>query len=198
MNDQLSGQLGWNVPAYARDLLWLESDSRAVAVEGAAGLFTLDAPAEVLTVRWGGAQGSALQQVRWQVDSLEWDGAVAIGGYVDSMHITEIDGLPAPIVVLSIGGQPLKPGITPYPNRAARRAIPYPVPDFYAAIADNIEESVTTWIAFDDSPALTLAQDALVSKLRVCCFGHLADQKAGWHEHLALPIALEGMTLFTP
>jgi hypothetical protein len=57
---------------------------------------------------------------------------------------------------------------------------------------------VTTWVAFEDSAPLILAQDALVSKLRVCCFGRLADQAAGWHTHFALPIAPEGMTLFVP
>jgi hypothetical protein len=117
MNDQLAGQLGWTIPAYARDLLWLESEAGAVPVEGAAGLFTLDAPASVLTLRWGGAAGPALKQLRWQVDSLEWDGTVALGGFIDSMHITEIEGLPAPIVVLSLGGQPLKPGVKPIKSR---------------------------------------------------------------------------------
>ena len=43
---------------------------------------------------------------------------------------------------------------------------------------------------------LTLAQDALVSKLRVYCFGRLAEEDGGWHEHFALPILLEAMTLF--
>ncbi len=198
MNDQLAGQLGWTIPAYARDLLWLESEAETVPVEGTAGLFTLTAPASVLTLRWGSAEGPALKQLRWQVDTLEWDGSVALGGFIDSMHITEIEGMPAPIVVLSVGGQPLKPGIKPYPDRAVRRSVPYPIPDFYDAIDDRIDESVTTWVAFEDSAALTLAQDALVSKLRVGCFGHLADQAADWHDHFALPIALEGMTLFAP
>ncbi len=198
MNDQLSGQLGWAIPAYARDLLWLESEAGAVKVEGAQGLFTLDAPADVLTLRWGSVDGPALTRLRWRVDSLEWDGSVRVGGYIDAMHITEMDDLPAPMVILHVGGQPLKPETSAFPARAARRGVPYPVPSFFDGIADQIDETVTTWMALDDSPALTLAQDALVSKLPVYCFGRLAEQDADWHAHFALPIVLEGMTLFAP
>ncbi|MBI1259537.1 MAG: hypothetical protein GC204_18880 [Chloroflexi bacterium] len=197
MNDQLSGQLGWTIPLYARNLLWLESEAGVVKVEGAQGLFTLEAPAEVLTLRWGSAEGPALTQLRWQADSLEWDGSVRIGGYIDSMHITELDDLPAPITILQLGGQPLKPAVNAYLPRAARRSIPYPVTSFFDGLAE-VDETVTTWMAFEDSAALILAQDALVSKLPVYCFGHMAEQEAGWHDLFALPIALEAMTLFAP
>jgi hypothetical protein len=198
MNDQLSGQLGWSIPSYARNLLWLESESgEAVKVEGAQGLFTLNAPSRVLTVRWGSVEGPALTQLRWQPDSLEWDGSVRIGGYIDAMHITELDDLPAPITILQIGGQPLKPEVSPYLTKAARRNVPYAVPSYFDGIAE-VGEGVTTWMAFEDSPALTLAQDALVSKIPVYCFGHMAEQDAGWHDLFALPIALEAMTLFAP
>lgn len=199
MNDQLSGQLGWTIPAYARRQLWLESPAvGAVALEGAQGLFTLPAPAPVLTLRWGGAHGPALTQLRWRADSLEWDGSVRLGGYIDAMHTTELPELPEAITILHLGGQPLKPEARAYPTRAQRGAVPYPVPSFFDGLADDVDESVTTWIAFVDSPALALAQDALVSKLGVYCFGQLAAGDAGWHEHFALPIALEGMTLFAP
>jgi hypothetical protein len=198
MNDQLSGQLGWAIPAYARDMLWLEGDSGVIKDEGAQGLFTLESPAQVLTLRWGSPEGPALTQLRWRVDSLDWDGTVRIGGYVDAIHSAALDDLPAPISILHVGGQPLQPDVSAFPARAARRGVPYPVPSFFDGIADDIPESVTTWMAFEDSAALTLAQDALVSKLGVYCFGRLAAQNAGWHEHFALPIALEGMTLFAP
>lgn len=203
MNDQLSGQLtgtqsGWQIPVYARGLLWLESDSGAVKAEGAQGLFTLEAPAQVLTLRWGGAEGPALTSLPWQVDSLDWDGSVAIGGYIDALHITEFEDFPAPLTILSVGGQPLKPGVAPYPARSVRKSVPYSVPSFFDGLADEVSETVTTWMALEDSAALTLAQDALVSKLGVYLFGHLAEQEAGWHEYFALPLALESMTLFAP
>jgi hypothetical protein len=200
MNDALSGQLTarWTIPAYARAMLWLETESETVQTQGAHGLFTLTAPAERLTLRWGGAHGAALCQLRWQADSLEWDGRVRVGGYIDAMHITELAPLPEPIVVLIVGGQPLKPGSKPYPDLADRRAVPYPVPAFHDGLADEVGETVTTWMAFEGSAALALAQDALVSKLRVYLFGRLAEQAAGWHDLFALPLALDAMTLFAP
>ncbi len=198
MNDQLSGELGWKIPAYARDLLWLESDSGAVRLEGERGLFTLPAPAQALTLRWGGAAGAALARLPWHVDSLDWDGVVRIGGYVDALHITERDDFPAPLTILQVGGQPLKPGASAFPGRAQRGSVPYAVPSFFDGLADEIDETVTTWVALEDSAPLTLVQDALVSKLGVYLFGRLAEQRAGWHEHFALPLALEGVTLFAP
>jgi hypothetical protein len=200
MNDQLSGQLTarWTIPAYARELLWLETESETVQAQGAHGLFTLSAPAEKLILRWGSAEGAALRQFRWQADSLEWDGTVRLGGYIDAMHITELPPLPDPVVVLSVGGQPLKHSVKPYLDIAERRAVPYPVPSFHDGLADEIDETVTTWMAFEGSPALTLAQDALVSKMRVYLFGRLAEQSWGWHDLFALPLALEAMTLFAP
>lgn len=198
MNDQLSGQLGWAIPAYARDLLWLESDAGAVKLEGKQGLFTLEVPAQVLTLRWGGAEGPALAQLPWKADSLEWDGVVRVGGYIDALHITELEDFPAPMTILQVGGQPLKPGVGAFLGRAARKSVPYTATNFFKGRVDEIEESVTTWMALEDSAALTLAQDALVSQLGVYLFGRLAEQNAGWHEQFALPLALESMTLFAP
>jgi hypothetical protein len=197
MNDALNAQLAssWTIPPYARDLLWVESESGVAQAEGAKGLFTLPAPAEVLTIRWGSADGSPLVQLRWQPDSLNWDGAVRIGGFIDAMHVAELPDLDTPLFILTIGGQPLRPNITPFPD-TAQRQLPIAAPDFSAAVAEEVDEAFTIWAALDESPTLAFAQDALVSKMRVHCYGHLTDQKWGWHEFLALPIALEGMTLF--
>lgn len=198
MNDQLSGQLttAWQIPEYARDMLWLETDAGIVRAEGVHGLFTLPAPAEVITVRWGGESGPALAQLRWQVDTLNWDGAVRVGGFVDAMHLTSLPRMPEPIVVLTVGGQPLKPSVTPFPTADQRRSVPYAPPDFFDGVADDIDESITTWATFEGSAPLALAQDALVSKMHVYCFGHLAD--TAWQDYFALPIVLESMTLFAP
>lgn len=197
MNDALSGQLTsqWTIPVYARGQLWIETHAGAVVAEGARGLFTLPEPADELFVRWGGAQGPLIACLRWQPDSLEWDGTIRIGGYIDALHIGEIASLPEPVVVLHIGGVPLKPGVTAFPTLKDRAHVPYPVPSFSDGLADA-PESVTTWAALEGAAPLTLAQDALVSKMRVYAFGRLAEAIWGWHELFALPIALEGMTLF--
>lgn len=184
-------------------MLWLESEDGIVQTEGERGLFTLPSPAEIVTLRWGGAEGAALARLRWRPDSLEWDGGVRLGGYIDLMHIETLplmddEDEERAVVVLSVGGQPLLPGVEPYPTAAMRRSLPYPFPGFRENLAEEIGETVSTWLALDSSPALVLAQDALVSKLRVFCFGHLAEEVGGWQRRFALPLLLEGMTLFAP
>jgi hypothetical protein len=203
MNDELSGQLvgeHWRIPEYALDWLWLETESETLQTAGAVGLFELTVPTRALTLRWGGERGPALAHFRWQPDRLDWDGSVQIGGFVDALHLTTLDHGESDlaVAVLSIGGQPLKPGYQPYPNMHARAEVPYPVPTFDDALADHIAEDVTTWLAPDDSPLMTLAQDAMMNKLRVHCFGHLAPAAGGWHWHFGLPIVLEALTLFAP
>ncbi len=200
MNDELSAQLtsDWPVPSYARGMLWLESDTTApVRTEGEHGLFTLEAPSPLLTVRWGGAAGSTLAQLRWQADNLGWEGELKIGGLVDTLHITSVAGMEYPIAVLSVGGRPLAPGAAAYLPTAARGRVPYTYPNFDEGLSEA-EDSVTTWLAPDDSPLVALAQDALVSRLPVYCFGRLADEAYGWHSYFALPILLEALTLFAP
>lgn len=193
MNDERSNQLTsrWPIPAYGQGMLWVDSDSGAAQAEGAHGLFQLPSPAPTVVVRWGGADGPALAQLRWRADSLDWDGAVRVGGFIDAMHLT---GEPYPIAVLHVGGQPLRDDTLPYPGAHQRARVV--APSFADGLAGEVEESMTTWLAPDDSPLLTLAQDALVSKLRVYCFGHLADEAGGWHTHFALPVLLDAMTLF--
>ncbi len=200
MNDNLSGQLtaDWEIPPYARDVLWLSGGDGIAQAKGVHGLFTLNAPAQVLTLRWGGADGPGLTQLRWKTGNLGWDGTARLGGYVDALHITELPGTDVPITVIHFGGQPLKPDVAPYPDARQRYHAPYPVPDFHDGIDDNVNEGVTTWLAPDDSALVTVALDALMNKLRVYVWGKLADEAGGWHKHFALPLLLESITLFAP
>ncbi len=200
MNDNLNGQLtaDWEIPPYARDALWLGGGNDKVQVEGAHGIFTLNAPAQALTLLWGGADGPSLTQLQWKTDNLGWDGSVRLGGYVDALHITELPGTDIPIAIIHFGGQPLKPDVTPYPAAGQRYHAPYPVPDFHGGIDDNVSEGVTTWLAPDDSALMPVVLDALMNKLRVHVLGKLADEAGGWHKHFALPVLLESLALFAP
>lgn len=201
MNETLNSQLAaphWQIPQYARDLLWVESASGGDWASGERGQFSLKAPSPWVTVRWGGAEGPILAWRPWQHETLGWDGAVGVGGYLDSMHVTEIAGLDFPIMVFCLAGQPIKHDWSPYPIAEQRKQVPYTMPDFFGGLAVEAQETTTTWLAPEPSAFATIAQDALVNNLRLFCQGHLAEDAGGWAKHFALPILLESVTLFSP
>ena len=202
MVETLRGQLaapGWEIPRFARNLIWVEGTSGVgVWAKGECGLFSLAAASPWVILRWGGADGPVLAWLPWQEDTLGWDGAVGTGGYLDSMHVTEIPGLDFPIMVFCVAGQPLKHDWSPYPAAEVRADVPYTIPDFFGGLAVDTQETTTTWLVPEPSALVTIAQDALLNNLRLYCFGHLADDAGGWAKHFALPILLEAVTLFAP
>jgi hypothetical protein len=197
MNDGRSGQLtsGWTIPPYARELLALDAGADSVKIEGEKGLFTLDAPADALTVRWG-SDGAGLTQLAWRVDTLEWDGTARIGGMVEAIHITELPGMKFSVGIIQFEGQPVRPGFQPYPAARHRSQVPYASPDFFAGVDEDIDPGVTTWLVADESALMPVMMDALMNKQRLYVYGRLADEKMGWHKHVALPLLLESVTLF--
>jgi hypothetical protein len=202
MNDELSAQLaakGWRVPDYAASALWIEADGQAVRTEGPTGLFTLNAPAAWVNVRWGHAAGALLARLRWQADNLNWNGRIRVGGYVDGLHLSQLGtGGDEYFGVIAFGGQPLKPDTILYPGMTLRTHDVYVPPDFYKLIDSDVPESTTTWIASDEGPLLTMAQDAMFNKTRVVFTGRLTTGADHWERLLALPLILETITLFAP
>ncbi|HEX2622038.1 MAG TPA: hypothetical protein VHL11_17900 [Phototrophicaceae bacterium] len=199
MNDELTGQLAapdWQIPAYAQKALWLETDSGIYRTEGSQGLFQLDAPAQWVTVRWGHKAGPALVRLRWQPDSLDWDGTIRLGGMLDSLHLTGLAALEEVVAVLHLVGRPLQAEATPYPQPEDRQRAVYEPPDFLTSLADEIEDSGTTWLVSEDSPLMSLSHDALMNGLRVWFGGSLAEDNSGWEQFFALPLLLEEVTLF--
>jgi hypothetical protein len=164
-----------------------------VPTEGPRGLFTLPAPAEQLTLRWGGEEGSALASLRWQTDSLDWNGQVRIGGMVEAVHMMSVPNLEIGLAVLIIEGQPLRQDASPYPTAAQRMQLPYRLPDFFDGIESDLDPTVTTWLVPEDSGLLALAQDAMSNNLRLYMQGTL---NAAWRDFAAIPLALEAVTLF--
>ena len=200
MNDELSGQLtdSWRIPDYAQDALWLQTDSGSVQTEGPHGLFELDAPAQTLILRWGGEAGPALAYLRWQVDSLAWDGVIRVGGYIDSIHLTNVTSKLDPLAVITIVGQPLKSEGHGYQTAAQRHRLPYPPPNFHHSIAADVPGSVSTWLIPDASQFFGTVQETMMSNLRLHVYGNLADDASGWSSTFALPILLKSMTVFGP
>jgi hypothetical protein len=195
MNDTRSGQLTtqMTIPAFARSHLWLETYTGCVPLEGPLGLFTLPAPADMLILRWGGAEGSVLASLRWHVDSLGWDGQIRIGGMVEAVHMMTVPKLDVGLAVLVVEGQPLNPDAVAYPTTAVRTKFPYRVPDFFEGIESEIDPTVTTWLVPEDSGLLAMAQDAMSNNLRLYLHGTL---NAAWRDFAAIPLALEAVTLF--
>jgi len=198
MNDELSGQLcrQWNIPNYAQNHLWLDSESGAVRCEGGKGLFELEAAAQILTLRWGGAAGPPLPQLRWQADHLQWDGSIRAGGMVEALHLMEMPQLDLPVAVIYFSAQPLKPGIKPYPDVMQRQQTHFAVPDYLDAVDDDIQPQLLTLLTTGDSTLTTAAQDAMLNKMPLHAYGHLSDEEQGWHHFFALPILWESVTLF--
>jgi len=199
MNDETSAQLSstWRIPTYAQNHLWVEGIGGATRAEGEHGLFELSTSTPQVTVYWHDVHtGAALTCLPWQADSLDWDGRVHIGGYVDAMHLMELPQAEFTVNVLYLGGQPLKPEVLPYPDAAHRGAIT--PPDFHACLVSEVKETYSTWLVPEDSPLSQVAQDAMMNNLRLHCFGHLADDASGWGNLFGLPIVLEAVTIFGP
>ncbi|MFW5748092.1 MAG: hypothetical protein ACOCYT_00615 [Chloroflexota bacterium] len=199
MNDECTAQLcsNWSIPAYLCDNLWIEGFSGTARAEGSNGLFELDAPSPEVTVYWRDVDtGVALACLPWQADSLEWDGRIKIGGYVDAMHLMQLGGLAQPVTVLYVGGQPLRYDVLAHPGPEARAGAHPLRPDFHSALMTHIPETYSTWLLTGDSPLLPLVQSAMTANQRLYCFGRLADDPSGWADHFALPIILEALTVF--
>lgn len=198
MNDELSGQLAdgrYHIPDYAQKCLWLQTEAESVQIEGQSGLFSLTTPTPMVTVRYGHEHGPVLTVLKWKADTLEWDGTVRVGGYVDALHLSDIPGFGA-VGHIYLGGQPLGAEVNPISPAKSRHRDIYTPLDFYAGIVDDIEETTSTWLVGEDSTLLTMAQDALMNKMRVWFTGRLADHNSGWERYFALPLLLEAITLF--
>lgn len=200
MNDHLAGQLtsDWRIPNYAQNRLWLDSDASSAQCDGTHGLFELDAPAQVVTVRWNGDDGVYLTQLNWQIDTLGWDGSVRLAGLVEAVHLTQLPQVDFPLAIVTISAQPLLPHTKPYPDATQRDLIRFVLPDYLAGVDDTLEPLATPLLTFADSPLVAIAQDALVQKHPLHIYGTLDDSDSHWHDFFALPIIWESVTVFAP
>jgi hypothetical protein len=200
MNDDLTGALcdDFDIPAYARNRLWLDSESGAAQCEGDSGLFTLEAPAQILTLRWNGADGMPLTQLAWKADNLQWNGSIRLGGIVEAIHLTELEDVDMPMALIYFSGQALKPEITAYPNASQRKLSRINSPQFLDGI-DELQTPMTVpLITFAESPLVPIAQESLMQHNPLYVFGTLAEEEDEWHKHFALPIVWESVTIFAP
>lgn len=200
MNDDLAGQLtsDWQIPAYAQNRLWLDTETGSAKCEGAHGLFELEAPAQILTLRWNADDGLPLTQLKWQIDNLHWDGSVRLGGLVEAIHLTELTGVDFPLAIVSFSGQALRPSTKPYPDASQRELKQFALPDYLEGVDDDSEPMTVTLITFADSPLAGIAQDSLVQKHPLHVYGTLDNNEAHREDFFALPIVWESVTVFAP
>ena len=199
MNDETTGQLcppDWPVPLYAREMLWLTTDSDTVPVSGEHGLFDLTYPARELTLRWG-ETGPPLTQLRWQPDNLHWRGDVRLAGMVEALHLTELPASEIPMAITYVSAQPLKPATRSYPDAQQRRQ-PLTEPDYISGLDDRFDPQTVTLITLEDSPLVSYARDSLLNHVPLHLYGSLPDDDAGWHPFFALPLVRESVTVFVP
>lgn len=199
MNDETRNQLTspdiWTIPAYARDMLYVDSISGTTKAFGATGEFELAAHADDVTVYWQDImQGVALTHLNWKADSLGWDGSIKIGGYIDAIHMADTAHHQSALV-FQLGGQPLLPDTTPYPT-AKERQTRWTKPEFHVSLSKNTPNGFSTWIIEKDSPLARVAYDSMLNNFRLHCFGRLAGDQTGWDNLCALPILLESLTVF--
>lgn len=199
MNDERSGQLaasGWEIPEYLRNMLYLESDGSAAKVQGETGLFELSEPAQRLILRWGGATGPALNELRWQPDSLDWEGDVRLGGKIESIHVTET-GEDFPLCIVTLNGVPLKAGYKPF---SLARLVKHPPMSHNQNSVEmfaltKVEPTISTWLVMFDNPMAEVVNQALLHNRHIHLFGTFAPEVLGWHNLITMPILLESATL---
>lgn len=189
----------WTIPAYARDMLWVCAGSDAVRAIGARGSFALPAAADRsagMTLAWGEAAGPVLAQ--WAIApgaeriTLGWAGTVAIGGFVERLHVREVRGLP--VVIAEVLGALLPPG---YRRLRTLEDAQTGNPALQAQVSER-PEFLYPLIAQAESVLAEYLHHALVSELALDGYAVLAPQGGRWHEVVWLPLLLEEVTLLAP
>jgi hypothetical protein len=196
MNDELSNQLSsqWRIPTYAQDKLWVATEDEAIKVSGENGLFTLQSPADFVTIRWGAEDGTSLAQLKWRSDSLDWTGFVRMGGLVESMHYLGAEDEETTLAVVSLSGQVLKPKTTPYARMTHANFDANTRVDMLEGLDREDNITTSTWIVTYHSPLYGLCQDALNNKLMVYFWGRLIEK--GDAKAMLTPLHLSEITLF--
>jgi hypothetical protein len=186
-----TAQLHIKLPDYAREMLWLTGKTFQMQVPNTATIdlskFTGELP---LVLRWGTADGSPLQRWQAMTQYMNWQGEVAIGGFVEAVHLLVKGHLE--LMVMEVRGNTLDPDAIRLPSMADLRNAPFERTLF-------AEEDAFNWYAFLlplDSPLSDFAHYALVNGQAVDCYGCFAEQVTGFQEVVGMPLVLESITIY--
>lgn len=157
-------------------------------------------PRQVVSVGWGDTLDPILAELPWPVEadpgvSLGWRGEVSVIGYVEQLHAQEVGELGLAVLELAAHVTPI----------TYRRLPPLPLPglgDRHGLHVDRpLEErpeQVYYALAEVESALVTLAQDALISNLKVVCVASLGEDEGRWDEVVNVPLLVEGISLLAP
>lgn len=192
------------IPDYARSMLWLHAGGDTAPASGPRGAFTVT-PAQAphaFEVRWGRADGPPL--AGWPLPDdpaqdalvMDWNGSVAIGGFVERLHVGTFRGLE--LVIAEIEGGRLPDGYRRLPTLADMRA------GVFSRRASDDDDPLSsrahtyTCLAEAGTIEAEYLHHAMISELAVDCFTRLAPQAGRWHEIVGLPLLVEGISLLAP
>jgi hypothetical protein len=180
----------YHIPNYAVSSLLLQSGDEFAQLDNASGMFRLECnPAAWLPLRWKTPDGPMLIVLNWQSGSLEWDGQVAVGGYIDTIHLRRDSLTGVPLAMICLGGQPMN--LTYLKQQALALELAA-----HRGLAAQLPKTTTTWIIQQDDPMLEIAQSALFHNTMVHLFGRLAEDDDSIVNQFALPLQLEAITAF--
>lgn len=179
-----------NVPLYAKNMLWMTSSAGFEQRLPESLQMTLPELSEGLTLRWGTAQGSPLRYWSDTTKNLIWNGHVRVNGHIDCSHLMTLEH--TEILILEIHGSLIPLDQPRMPSLEDLKKSPFERSPFL----ENIEEAWYAFVLELDSPFADFTHHALVNGQAIDCYGRLADEAAGFHRLVGLPLLLESLTLY--
>lgn len=179
-----------NVPAYAKNMLWITSGSEFQQRIPETMQATLPAAPDGLTLRWGTATGSPLRYWPETTKNIIWNGHVRVSGHVDCTHLIRVGKMD--MLILEVRGSLLPLNKPRLPSLEDLRKAPYE----HDLFLENIEEAWYAFVLELDSPFADFTHHALINRQAVDCYGALAEESGGFHRLVGMPLLLESMTLY--
>lgn len=187
----------WRIPVYAQSMLWVQSGECTAPASGPLGKFTLEPPGQdggELRLAWGVPGGPLLGVWPTPAAAMDWRGEVAVGGFVERLHVLERHGLE--LVIAEIVGDGLPFGYSALPTLEQMRRAPFSRQN--APESSGARLHTYTLVMLADSVHAEYIHHAMVSELAVDCFVSLGPQDGHWHEIVGLPLLVESLSLLAP
>lgn len=183
------------LPDYASDMLWLTGkNGQAIHIQPDGQFEAIQS--DEIALRWGHPEGATL--ALWHVEGespslLDWDGVVALGGFVDRTHVVAFNGIG--IMVVELLGGAYAHSAASFPNLDTLRTGPFHRDEDRRPSSDRLWYSLLLDI---ETPFADFMHHALINGNAIDCTAVLGEAEAGWHHLTGLPLLLESLTLLAP